>query len=57
MLQAYLPLLILLAISVVNALVMVGASTFLSPGRQTAVKAAPYDPVWTRWEVPGSGSV
>ncbi|CAN5809041.1 NADH-quinone oxidoreductase subunit A [soil metagenome] len=43
MLQAYLPLLILLAISVVNALVMVGVSTFLSPGKQTAVKAAPYE--------------
>ena len=43
MLQPYLPLLILLAISVVNALFMVGLSTFLSPGKQTAVKASPYE--------------
>ena len=43
MLQPYLPLLILLGISVVNAIFMVVLSTVLSPGTQTAVKAAPYE--------------
>jgi NADH-quinone oxidoreductase subunit A len=43
MLESYLPLLILLALSVVNAIFMVGLSTVLSPGRATAVKSAPYE--------------
>jgi NADH-quinone oxidoreductase subunit A len=43
MLQPYLPLLILLGISVVNAIVMVVASQLLSPTRRTLVKQAPYE--------------
>jgi NADH-quinone oxidoreductase subunit A len=43
MLQSYLPLLILLAISVVNAIFMVVLSRILSPGTRTAVKASPYE--------------
>jgi NADH-quinone oxidoreductase subunit A len=41
--QDYLPLLILLAISVVNALFMVGLSTVVSPTLKTKVKSAPYE--------------
>jgi NADH-quinone oxidoreductase subunit A len=43
MLQPYLPLLILLGLSVVNAVGMVVASHFLSPTRRTPVKSAPYE--------------
>ena len=43
MLKPYLPVLILLAVSVVNAVFMVVLSTVLSPGKQTKVKAAPYE--------------
>jgi NADH-quinone oxidoreductase subunit A len=43
MLDSYLPLLILLALSVVNAVVMVGISTIVSPTKATAIKAAPYE--------------
>jgi NADH-quinone oxidoreductase subunit A len=43
MLRPYVPLLILLAISAAQAVGMVVLSTVLSPGRQTAVKAAPYE--------------
>lgn len=43
MLQPYLPLLILLGLSVVNAVGMVVASHLLSPTRKTAVKSAPYE--------------
>lgn len=43
MLQSYLPLLILLAISVAQAIGMVVLSRVLSPGTQTAVKASPYE--------------
>ena len=43
MLRSYFPVLVLLALSVVNALFMVGLSTVLSPGKQTRVKASPYE--------------
>ncbi len=43
MLESYLPLLILLALSVVNALFMVGLSAVLSPGRPTEIKRMPYE--------------
>jgi NADH-quinone oxidoreductase subunit A len=43
MLQSYLPLLILLSISVVNAIVMVAASHVLSPTKSTRVKQSPYE--------------
>ena len=43
MLQPYIPLLILLALSVVNAVGMVAASALLSPGTRTAMKASPYE--------------
>ena len=43
MLQPYLPLLILLGLSVVNAVGMVVASHLLSPTRTTPVKSAPYE--------------
>ena len=43
MLQSYLPLLILLGLSVVNAVGMVVASHLLSPTKQTAVKSSPYE--------------
>jgi NADH-quinone oxidoreductase subunit A len=43
MLESYLPLLILLGISVVNAVVMVSLSAVLSPTQSTAVKIAPYE--------------
>ncbi|HEX5725257.1 MAG TPA: NADH-quinone oxidoreductase subunit A [Longimicrobiaceae bacterium] len=43
MLRPYLPVLILLAVSVANAIFMVVLSTVLSPGRQTKVKGAPYE--------------
>lgn len=43
MLQPYLPLLILLGLSVVNAVGMVVASHLLSPTRRTRVKQAPYE--------------
>jgi NADH-quinone oxidoreductase subunit A len=42
-LQPYIPLLILLALSVVNAVGMVAASTLLSPGTRTEAKASPYE--------------
>lgn len=41
--QAYVPILILLAISAVNAVVMVVASQILSAYRPTPVKEAPYE--------------
>jgi NADH-quinone oxidoreductase subunit A len=43
MIDSYLPLLILLSLSIVNAIVMVGASTLVSPTKRTAVKSAPYE--------------
>ena len=43
MIESYLPLLILLALSVVNAIFMVGVSTVLSPTKVTKVKSAPYE--------------
>jgi NADH-quinone oxidoreductase subunit A len=43
MIESYLPLLILLVLSVVNAVVMVGASTLVSPTKRTKVKSAPYE--------------
>jgi NADH-quinone oxidoreductase subunit A len=43
MLQSYLPLLILLTISVMNAVVMVVASHAVSPTRWTRIKQAPYE--------------
>jgi NADH-quinone oxidoreductase subunit A len=43
MLRPYIPILILLALSVVNAIFMVVLSTVLSPGKQTKAKAAPYE--------------
>ena len=43
MLRPYVPALILLALSVVNAVFMVVLSTVLSPGKQTKTKAAPYE--------------
>ena len=43
MLRPYLPVLILLALSVVNAIFMVVLSSVLSPGKQTKVKASPYE--------------
>ena len=43
MLESYLPLLILLAVSVGNAIFMVGVSNLVSPTKRTAVKTAPYE--------------
>jgi NADH-quinone oxidoreductase subunit A len=43
MLDSYLPLLILLGVSVFTAISMVGISTLLSPTKRTAVKSAPYE--------------
>ena len=43
MLQSYVPILILLGMSVVNAVGMVVASHFLGPQRPTSVKTAPYE--------------
>jgi NADH-quinone oxidoreductase subunit A len=43
MLDSYLPLLILLGISIANAIFMVAASAYLSPTQATAVKLAPYE--------------
>ena len=43
MLRPYFPVLLLLGISVVNAIFMVVLSTVLSPGKATKVKAAPYE--------------
>jgi NADH-quinone oxidoreductase subunit A len=43
MIESYLPLLILLALSVVNAVFMVGLSTVVSPTKWTKVKASPYE--------------
>ncbi|MDB4950989.1 MAG: dehydrogenase subunit [Gemmatimonadetes bacterium] len=43
MLRPYVPLLVLLALSVVNAIFMVVLSTVLSPGGATKVKSAPYE--------------
>lgn len=43
MLQPYLPLLILLVVSVINAIFMVGVSKLLSPGSVTAVKSSTYE--------------
>ena len=43
MLRTYFPLLILLALSVVNAVAMIGLSTVVSPTKRTAVKSAPYE--------------
>ncbi len=43
MLQAYIPILILLAVSVLNAVFMVVVSHLVSPFRPTAAKQAPYE--------------
>ena len=43
MLESYFPLLILLALSVVNAGAMIALSTVVSPTKKTAVKSAPYE--------------
>ena len=43
MLESYLPLLILLALSVVNAVFMVGLSTVVSPTKWTKIKSSPYE--------------
>ncbi len=43
MLQPYLPLLILIAFVVANAILMLGASHLLSTYRRTAAKIAPYE--------------
>ena len=43
MLRPYIPALILLAVSVGNAIFMVVLSSLLSPGGYTKVKAAPYE--------------
>lgn len=43
MLSSYIPVLILLAISVANAIFMVVLSTVLSPGGATKSKSAPYE--------------
>ena len=43
MTQSYLPLLILLVLSVVNAVAMVTLSTVVSPTKWTKVKASPYE--------------
>ncbi len=43
MLRPYVPVLILLGVSVANAIFMVVLSTVLSPGKQTKVKASPYE--------------
>jgi NADH-quinone oxidoreductase subunit A len=43
MLRPYVPVLILLALSVVNAIFMVVLSTVLSPGKPTKTKRAPYE--------------
>ncbi len=43
MLRSYAPLLIMLAISVVNAVFMVVLSKVLSPGGYSRVKASPYE--------------
>jgi NADH-quinone oxidoreductase subunit A len=43
MLRPYVPVLVMLAVSVANAIFMVVLSKVLSPGRFTKVKAAPYE--------------
>ncbi|MEO7985938.1 MAG: NADH-quinone oxidoreductase subunit A [Gemmatimonadales bacterium] len=43
MLQPYLPLLILIAFVIANAILMLGLSHVLSTYRRTAVKVAPYE--------------
>ena len=43
MLRPYLPVLILLALSIAQAVGMVILSNALSPGKQTRVKASPYE--------------
>ncbi len=43
MIESYLPILILLAISVVNAVVILGLTYLVSPYRPTSVKSAPYE--------------
>ena len=43
MLRSYLPVLILLVLSIAQAIGMVVLSNLLSPGRQTRVKASPYE--------------
>jgi NADH-quinone oxidoreductase subunit A len=43
MLESYFPLLVLLAISVANAIFMVGISEAVSPRKVTAVKLSPYE--------------
>ncbi len=43
MLQPYLPLLILLVLSVINAVGMMAASHLLNPSQPTEVKSAPYE--------------
>ncbi len=43
MLRPYIPVLLLLGISVVNAIFMVVLSSVLSPGKATKVKSAPYE--------------
>lgn len=43
MLQSYIPILLLLAFVVVNAIMMIGVSYLLSSSRPTPVKLAPYE--------------
>jgi NADH-quinone oxidoreductase subunit A len=43
MLQAYIPILLLIAFVVANAILMLGVSHLLSTYRPTAVKSAPYE--------------
>jgi NADH-quinone oxidoreductase subunit A len=43
MLQSYLPLLILLGVSVANAVFMVVLSTVVSPTKTTPIKSSPYE--------------
>ncbi|MGH7459091.1 MAG: NADH-quinone oxidoreductase subunit A [Longimicrobiaceae bacterium] len=43
MLESYLPVLILLAVSVLNGLALVGVSHLVGPSRPTPVKASPYE--------------
>ena len=43
MLQAYIPVLLLLAFVIANAILMLGVSQFFSYGERTATKIAPYE--------------
>lgn len=43
MLRAYLPILLVIAFVIANAILMIGLSTFLSSTRPTPVKSTPYE--------------